>query len=119
MDERAKGRNEGAKRQLVIRLTSRFAPHHHSLMTGLGEGEEDDDYTLAYFGVCDGSTIYMNEVDLKAKERERAAEEKRKREEEERGREQEEEMERREGIKRMQVREEREAVGNAQGAKTM
>jgi hypothetical protein len=35
---------------------------------------DDDDNSLAYFGVCDGAEIYMNEIDLKAIKREADAE---------------------------------------------
>ena len=91
-----------------------FRADKGSLMAELGSGgEEDDELTLAYFGVTDGSMIFMNEVDLKAKERERVAEEKRKLEEEGRGKEQEEEMLRMDGIKKMQIDQERRAVGHA------
>jgi hypothetical protein len=31
---------------------------------------DDDDHTLAYYGICDGAEILMNEVDLDARQRE-------------------------------------------------
>jgi hypothetical protein len=31
---------------------------------------DDDENTLSYFGIVDGAEIFMNEVDLKAKEKE-------------------------------------------------
>eukprot|EP00520_Triparma_pacifica_P017840 CAMPEP_0118652108 /NCGR_PEP_ID=MMETSP0785-20121206/11140_1 /TAXON_ID=91992 /ORGANISM="Bolidomonas pacifica, Strain CCMP 1866" /LENGTH=589 /DNA_ID=CAMNT_0006544599 /DNA_START=78 /DNA_END=1845 /DNA_ORIENTATION=+ len=68
-----------------------FRADKGSLSQELGTGADDDDLTLAYFGVTDGSMIMMNEVDLKAKERERVAAEKARKEEEEREKEQEEE----------------------------
>ncbi len=33
---------------------------------------DDADYTLAYYGVPDGAEILVNEIDVEAKERERA-----------------------------------------------
>ena len=36
---------------------------------------DDDNNSLAYFGVCDGSEIFMNEIDMKAKQREAEKEE--------------------------------------------
>lgn len=33
---------------------------------------DDDDHTLAYYGICDGTEILMNEVDLDARQREEA-----------------------------------------------
>jgi len=36
---------------------------------------DDDDNTLGYFGVCDGSEIFMNEVDLKGIELKKKQEE--------------------------------------------
>lgn len=33
---------------------------------------DDDDHTLAYYGICDGTEILMNEVDIEAKQREEA-----------------------------------------------
>ena len=54
-------------------------------LTGSYPAFLDDDYqTIGFFGVCSGTTIYMNEVDLKAAERDREAwaDEQRKREEE-------------------------------------
>lgn len=31
---------------------------------------DDDDHTLAYYGICDGAEILMNEIDLDAQKRE-------------------------------------------------
>lgn len=31
---------------------------------------DDDEHTLAYYGICDGTEILMNEVDLDAQQRE-------------------------------------------------
>lgn len=33
---------------------------------------DDDDHTLAYYGICDGTEILMNEIDLEAEQRKAA-----------------------------------------------
>jgi hypothetical protein len=61
---------------------------------------DEDAETLTYFGVTSGCEVFMNEVDLKAKQRE---EEQRKREEEERLERQLKEREKLEQLRRQQV----------------
>mgnify|MGYP000654313750 FL=1 len=71
------------KLDLNVQVLS-FRESKDSLLTEL----DDDDSTLAYFGVCDGSEIFMNEKDEKAEaekmKRDAAEEELRRAEEEER-----------------------------------
>ena len=50
-----------------------FKADRHSMLVSL----DDDDNTLSYFGVPDGAEIFMNEVDVKAIQREADAEDRR------------------------------------------
>jgi len=71
---------------------------------------DDDDNSLAYFGVSDGAEIYMNEIDMKAKRREEENVEKERREQ------MEEQEERGEGMRKLQldsVEQEKKAVAAA------
>ena len=92
-----------------------FKADKNSLLSSLGDSSDDDDNTLAYFGVPDGAQIFMNEVDIKAKKAEAAAEAKRKRDAEERMEQQEEDSRFLASIEKMKVDEERLGVAAVTG----
>ncbi len=56
--------------QYFLKLCRRSSSKNDPFPTEL----DDADYTLAYYGVPDGAEILVNEIDLEARERERARE---------------------------------------------
>ncbi len=83
-----------------------FKADKQSLLSPL----DDDDNTLAYFGVSDGAEIFMNEIDTKAAAREREAEDAMRKENMKK---QEMDAEAMRGIQNMQVENDKKAVARA------
>ena len=90
-----------------------FKADKDSLLTPL----DSDDNTLAYYGVCDGSQVFMNEVDVKAKARQAENDAKAEKEAKQRMQRQEEGAKMMMGVQQMQVDQERKAVAAASAKK--
>mmetsp|Transcript_5190 Transcript_5190/g.10972 ORF Transcript_5190/g.10972 Transcript_5190/m.10972 type:complete len:641 (+) Transcript_5190:181-2103(+) len=90
-----------------------FKADKDSLLTPL----DSDDNTLAYYGVCDGSQVFMNEVDVKAKARQAEKEKEAEREAEQRMQKQEDGAKMMMGVQQMQIDQERKAVAAASVSK--